>query len=65
MVALRDYYGLKSSAPAPDAASNDSSSRIDEVHETSNSELNAEGFDAEAYVRTLLSTQGLAGVLKA
>lgn len=67
--ALRDYYGLKATAPAPpDTASpNDSHLRTDndESNEIPDSELDAPGFDADAYVRNLLATQGLAGVLKA
>ena len=67
--ALRDYYGLKATAPAPPdtASSNDSPLRTDndESNEIPDSELDTPGFDADAYVRNLLATQGLAGVLKA
>ena len=69
--ALRDYYGLKATAPAPppDTASpNDSHPRTnndESNNEIPDSELDTPGFDADAYVRNLLATQGLAGVLKA
>lgn len=69
--ALRDYYGLKATAPAPPpdtASSNDSQPRTDNDesnNEIPDSELDTPGFDADAYVRNLLATQGLAGVLKA
>lgn len=57
--ALRDYYGLKGAAPAD--ASNGSQHEEAEVR---TSELDAEGFDAEAYVKGLLAREGLAGLLK-
>ena len=57
--ALRDYYNLKASAPI-DASSE---SQHDEI-EVKESELDAEGFDAEAYVREVLAGQDLKGVLK-
>ena len=69
--ALRDYYGLKATAPAPppDIASLSDDSHLrannDESNEIPDSELDTPGFDADAYVRNLLATQGLAGVLKA
>ena len=58
--ALRDYYNIKA-AVAVDASSE---SQPEDV-EVKESELDAEGFDAEAYVRKLLAGQGLAGVLRA
>ena len=58
--ALRDYYNIKAAAPAD--ASSESQPEDVEVKE---SELDAEGFDAEAYVREVLAGQGLAGVLRA
>lgn len=66
--ALRDYYGLKATAPAPpDTASTNEPhpGSIDESNGIPDSELDAPGFDADAYVRNLLATEGLAGVLKA
>lgn len=57
--ALRDYYNLKSAAPVD--ASNSAQHEEADVKE---SELDAEGFDAEAYVRGVLAGQGLEGVLK-
>ncbi|KAL9044445.1 MAG: hypothetical protein Q9214_002417, partial [Letrouitia sp. 1 TL-2023] len=57
--ALRDYYGLKGAAPAD--ASDGSQHEEAEVRI---SELDAEGFDAEAYVKGLLAREGLAGLLK-
>lgn len=57
--ALRDYYGLKGAAPAD--ASNGSQHEEAEVRV---SELDAEGFDADAYVKGLLAREGLAGLLK-
>lgn len=59
--ALRDYYNLKAAAPI-DATSNASEHEEIEVKE---SELDAEGFDAEAYVREVLAGQDLQGVLRA
>lgn len=59
--ALRDYYNLKAAAPI-DATSN--ASEYEEI-EVKESELDAEGFDAEAYVRDALAKKDLAGVLRA
>jgi len=57
--ALREFYNLKAAAPAD--ASNGAQHEDAEVKE---SELDAEGFDAEAYVRGVLAGQGLESVLK-
>lgn len=57
--ALRDYYNLKASVPV-DASSE---SQNDEI-EVKESELDAEGFDAEAYVQEVLAGQDLKGVLR-
>lgn len=59
--ALRDYYNLKAAAPV-DATSNASEHGEMDVKE---SELDAEGFDAEAYVKEMLADKGLEGVLRA
>ncbi|KAL8797525.1 MAG: hypothetical protein Q9195_000341 [Heterodermia aff. obscurata] len=58
--ALRDYYNLKAAAPI-DATSNASEHEEIEVKE---SELDAESFDAEVYVREVLAGQDLQGVLR-
>lgn len=57
--ALRDYYGLKAAARAD--ASNGAQHEEATVRE---SELDAEGFDPEGYVRELLAREGLEGVLR-
>ncbi|EMD00146.1 hypothetical protein BAUCODRAFT_366359 [Baudoinia panamericana UAMH 10762] len=58
--ALRDYYGLKNAAPAD---ARDTPSPV--IHEVPpESELDKPGFDADAYVQSLLSREGLEGVLK-
>lgn len=68
--ALRDYYNLKSptSAPTSDAQPPTSAGPglgIEAVKEESSvSELDKEGFDAEAYVRDALAREGLEGVLR-
>jgi len=55
--ALRDYYGLKSGAPADGGTGVQGES-------AEASELDREGFDAEAYVRDVLAREGLEGVLR-
>ncbi len=69
--ALRDYYGLKG-AGANAAESNGANIRSNSTseerpHDESEelSELDREGFDADAYVSELLGREGLEGVLKA
>lgn len=57
--ALRDYYGLKAIAPVD--ASNGARHEETPVRE---SELDAEGFDPEGYVREVLAREGLEGVLR-
>ena len=61
--ALRDYYGLKTAGPV-DSTSTSTVSTVEEPLDVKNSELDAPGFDAEKYVRNVLATQGLEGVLK-
>lgn len=61
--ALRDYYGLKAAALA-DASSGRQRSSSDPVSETTDSEFDAPGFDAEAYVRDVLARESLQGLLK-
>ncbi|KAL8901154.1 MAG: hypothetical protein Q9192_000689 [Flavoplaca navasiana] len=61
--ALRDYYGLKATAPT-DASNGQQRSSPDPVPETTLSELDAPGFDAEAYVRDVLARESLQGLLK-
>ena len=57
--ALRDYYGIKNAAP-PEATSGLQYEDLDHKE----SELDREGFDAEAYVKDLLSREGLEGIIK-
>ena len=57
--ALRDYYNLKNAAPVD--ASSESQHEEAEINE---SELDAEGFNAQVYVKEVLATQNLAGVLR-
>lgn len=57
--ALRDYYGLKAGARAD--ASNGAQPEEAAVRE---SELDAEGFDPEGYVKELLAREGLEGILR-
>ena len=61
--ALRDYYGLKATAPT-DASNGQQRSSPDPVPETTLSELDAPGFGAEAYVRDVLARESLQGLLK-
>jgi hypothetical protein len=61
--ALRDYYNLKAAAAA--AATEGSPSQIPhDEHFSSLSDLDRPGFEAGAYVKTLLEREGLEGVLK-
>ncbi|KAL8776245.1 MAG: hypothetical protein Q9194_003278 [Teloschistes cf. exilis] len=64
--ALRDYYGLKTAAAAAAPADMHSGSQQPSppAHEITQSELDAPGFDAEAYVRDLLARESLQGLLK-
>ncbi|MCJ1358124.1 MAG: hypothetical protein MMC33_008122 [Icmadophila ericetorum] len=72
--ALRDYYGLKaasSAAPtaaATAAAAGDGSVKVGKEHgadgeEVKESELDRDGFDAEAYVKEVLGREGLEGLM--
>lgn len=57
--ALRDYYNLKNAASGSNGApQGENSSTFRE------SELDAEGFDAEAYVKGVLEREGLEEVLR-
>lgn len=58
--ALRDYYNLKAAADGqpPDALPSPT------LNAEQESELDKPGFDPESYVRRLLSTEGLEGVLR-
>ncbi|KAF2838563.1 hypothetical protein M501DRAFT_934410 [Patellaria atrata CBS 101060] len=58
--ALRDYYGIK--APLADAS--EEALKEDWREEDNSSELDKEGFNAEAYVASVLAREGLEGVLK-
>ncbi|KAI4168885.1 MAG: hypothetical protein LQ346_009021, partial [Caloplaca aetnensis] len=60
--ALRDYYNLKAAA-APAAGASQREEQ-DPVPEIKPSELDAPGFDAEAYVRGVLERESLAGLLR-
>ncbi|KAL9005634.1 MAG: hypothetical protein Q9188_001590 [Gyalolechia gomerana] len=62
--ALRDYYNLKAAAPA-DASNGQQREEPDTtLPEIKSSELDAPSFDAEAYVRDVLSRESLQGLLK-
>ena len=61
--ALRDYYGLKTTGSAEPVSSKPSHAP-EESSNVKDSELDASGFDAEAYVRSVLAGHGLEGVLK-
>ena len=60
--ALRDYYGIKNAAP-PEATSGLQHEQHEDLY-NQESELDREGFDAEAYVTELLSKEGLEGIIK-
>lgn len=66
--ALREYYNLKKaqdeSAKNDDAASEVSASSHNDYSDVQESEMDAEGFDAEKYVKGILETQTLAQLLK-
>lgn len=59
--ALRDYYGIKSAAAPVDTSSG---LLHEESVEATDSELDREGFDAEAYVAGVLGRERLEGILK-
>ncbi|KAL8851107.1 MAG: hypothetical protein Q9221_004003 [Calogaya cf. arnoldii] len=61
--ALRDYYGLKAAAPT-DASNSQQHEPADPGPETTLSEFDTQGFDAEAYVRDVLARESLQGLLK-
>lgn len=54
--ALRDYYNLKTAAPADTFTTSEP--------DPPSSELDASDFDADAYVKSVLAGQGLEGVLR-
>ncbi|KAJ9624092.1 hypothetical protein H2203_005540 [Taxawa tesnikishii (nom. ined.)] len=60
-VALRDYYGLKSAAPAE---GNTSEQSLPKDESTPESELDKPDFNAEQYVKDTLGKEGLEGVLR-
>ncbi|KAK3065211.1 hypothetical protein LTS18_005997 [Coniosporium uncinatum] len=60
--ALREFYGLNSAAPV-DATSGTQGESV-EKEDGELSELDREGFDAEEYVRDVLESEGLEGVLR-
>ena len=62
--ALRDYYGLKNSSLGEGEKGKQEEGDADGGGEGKESELDAEGFDAEAYVRGVLGREGLEGVLR-
>jgi hypothetical protein len=64
--ALRDYYNLKPSAVAEDAPESVASPSYErQNHERSIlDEVDREGFEAGAFVRSILEREGLEGVLK-
>lgn len=53
--ALRDYYNLKAAAPASPSPTS---------HEPPKSPLDEDGFDADAYIKSVLANTGLEGVLR-
>ena len=59
--ALRDYYNIKSAAPAE---TSNSPQKPEPENDIKKSELDAPDFDADAYVRSILASHGLEGVLK-
>ncbi|KAL9020723.1 MAG: hypothetical protein Q9185_002039 [Variospora sp. 1 TL-2023] len=61
--ALRDYYNLKATVPA-DASNGQQRVESDSLPEVQQSELDAPGFDAEAYVAEVLGRESLQGLLK-
>ena len=62
--ALRDYYGLKSSAPA-DATPEPSPQLLrEEISSVASNEFDSDAFDAEAYVQKVLATKHLDEILK-
>ncbi len=60
--ALRDYYGLKAAASLPPEVT--VGSALKDEADIKESELDKEGFDAEAYVKKALETEDLEGVLR-
>ncbi len=65
--ALRDYYKLKNAASAVDASTNNgaqSQAAHEEEGALRNSELDAEGFGAEGFVKGILAQEGLEGLLR-
>lgn len=65
--ALREYYNIKSlDAEVEKADVDDASSEysINDHSDVQESEMDQEGFDGEAYVKTVLETQNLEALLK-
>lgn len=59
--ALRDYYGIKNATSVDDSRANP---QQEEAFIVKASPLDAEDYDAEAYVRSVLAKEGLEGVLR-
>lgn len=62
--ALRDYYNLKAAAPANASNGQQYEEPDTALPDIRSSELDAPEFDAEAYVRDVLSRESLQGLLK-
>ena len=62
--ALRDYYGLKTSAPADSTPEPSPQLPYEEQNSVASSEFDDESFDAEAYVRKTLATKHLDEILR-
>ncbi|GAB7361391.1 hypothetical protein MBLNU230_g1444t1 [Neophaeotheca triangularis] len=63
--ALRDYYGLKANAAASNQDAAPVAATAPAVEVEKESELDKEGFDPQAHVHKLLSTESLEGILRA
>lgn len=63
-IALRDYYNLKTAAPVDASNGQQHEGPDTTLPESKSSEFDAPEFDAEAYVRDILSRESLQGLLK-
>lgn len=66
--ALRDYYGLKSTAAAsssPDPSAAPTPAPTEPADDEEESELDDPSFDPDRYVHRLLATEGVEGILRA
>ena len=61
--ALRDYYGIQNARPNA-IPSDTPPGQHSDTPTDKRSELDAEGFDAEAYVKSVLAGEGLEGILR-